>query len=53
MLPELTVASALLQSAQEDRELFQIKQDELEQQMNNTKEVEERFHRETQLIRDR
>ncbi|XP_050712556.1 cytospin-A-like isoform X2 [Eriocheir sinensis] len=43
----------LLKSAQEDRELLQIKQDELEQQLTNTKEVEERFHRETQLIRDR
>ncbi|KAG0713981.1 Cytospin-A [Chionoecetes opilio] len=43
----------LLKSAQEDRELLQIKQDELEQQMATTKDVEERFHRETQLIRDR
>uniref|UniRef100_A0A0P4W758 Calponin-homology (CH) domain-containing protein n=2 Tax=Scylla olivacea TaxID=85551 RepID=A0A0P4W758_SCYOL len=43
----------LLKSAQEDRELLQIKQDELEQQMTTTKEAEERFHRETQLIRDR
>lgn len=41
------------QSAQEDGELLQLKQDELEQQINNTKEAEERFHRDSQLMRDR
>lgn len=53
MSVELIAGTKPSQSAQEDRELLQIKQDELEQQMTNTKEVEERFHRETQLIRDR
>ncbi|KAK3868393.1 hypothetical protein Pcinc_026200 [Petrolisthes cinctipes] len=43
----------LLKSAQEDGELLQLKQDELEQQINNTKEAEERFHRDSQLMRDR
>lgn len=43
----------LLKSAQEDGELLQMKQDELEQQINTTKETEERFHRDSQLIRDR
>ncbi|XP_047480797.1 cytospin-A-like isoform X5 [Penaeus chinensis] len=43
----------LLKSAQEDRELLQIKQEELEQQIATTKEAEERFHHNSQLIRDR
>ncbi|XP_042207448.1 cytospin-A-like isoform X5 [Homarus americanus] len=43
----------LLKSAQEDRELLQIKQEELEQQIATTKEAEERCHRDSQLIRDR
>lgn len=43
----------LLKSAQEDRELLQIKQEELEQQITTTKEAEERFHHNSQLIRDR
>ncbi|KAK8738837.1 hypothetical protein OTU49_003701 [Cherax quadricarinatus] len=43
----------LLKSAQEDRELLQMKQEELEQQLATTKEAEERYHRESQLIRDR
>ena len=40
-------------SAQEDRELMQIKQEELEQQIATTKEAEERFYHDSQLIRDR
>ncbi|KAK7083131.1 Calponin y domain, partial [Halocaridina rubra] len=43
----------LLKSAQEDRELLQMKQEELEQQVATTKDAEERFHRDSQLIRDR
>lgn len=43
----------LLKSAQEDRELLQIKQEELEQQIATTTDAEERFHRDSQLIRDR
>nr|XP_045622465.1 cytospin-A-like isoform X6 [Procambarus clarkii] len=43
----------LLKSAQEDRELLQMKQEEVEQQLATTKEAEERYHRDSQLIRDR
>ncbi|XP_071547035.1 cytospin-A-like isoform X2 [Panulirus ornatus] len=43
----------LLKSAQEDRELLQMKQEELEQQIATTKDAEERYHRDSQLIRDR
>ncbi|XP_064105920.1 cytospin-A-like isoform X4 [Macrobrachium nipponense] len=43
----------LLKSAQEDREILQLKQEELEQQVATTKDAEERFHHDSQLIRDR
>lgn len=43
----------LLKSAQEDRELLQLKQEELEQQVATTKDAEERYHHNSQLIRDR
>lgn len=43
----------LLKSAQEDRELLQIKQEELEQQLAATNHAQERFHHDSQLIRDR
>lgn len=43
----------LLKSAQEDRELLQIKQEELEQQLAATNQAQERFHHDSQLIRDR
>ncbi|XP_068232743.1 cytospin-A-like isoform X2 [Palaemon carinicauda] len=43
----------LLKSAQEDREILQLKQEELEQQVVTTKDAEERFHHDSQLIRDR
>ena len=43
----------LPQSCHEDRELLQLKQEELDQQLQSTKDAEERYHTNTQLIRDR
>lgn len=47
------MACLYLQSAQEDRELLHMKQEELEQQITSTNEAEERYHHDSQPIRDR